>query len=94
MTARFDIPTAMPEADRRVLALETHVRGTLEHVLLDLVKLRGSMINGCAFCVDVHPTDLVAAGEDPRRVHAVDPPGGSRRSSPTPSGPPWTSPMR
>jgi AhpD family alkylhydroperoxidase len=43
----------------------------LEPRLLDLVKLRASQINGCAFCVDMHSSDLRKAGESERRVYAV-----------------------
>jgi AhpD family alkylhydroperoxidase len=39
--------------------------------LLELVKLRASMLNGCAFCVDMHSTDAIKASEDPRRLFAV-----------------------
>ena len=43
----------------------------LEHSLLELVKTRVSQINGCAYCLDMHTTDAVAEGEDPRRAIAV-----------------------
>jgi AhpD family alkylhydroperoxidase len=39
--------------------------------LRELVKLRASQINGCAFCVDMHSRDALAGGEDERRVWAV-----------------------
>nr|WP_232532883.1 carboxymuconolactone decarboxylase family protein [Nesterenkonia alkaliphila] len=38
--------------------METYLRKSLDPVLLDLVKLRASQINECAFCVDMHATDL------------------------------------
>ena len=47
------------------------MRGKVDHDLLELVKLRASIDNGCAFCVDMHTTDWLAAGEDVRRVVAV-----------------------
>ena len=37
----------------------------------ELVKIRASQINGCAFCVDMHTKDATAAGEDPQRLHLV-----------------------
>ena len=60
-----------PAGYRAVFALETHVRGAIDHDLLHLVKLRASMLNGCAFCVDMHSTDALAAGEDGRRLFAL-----------------------
>ena len=43
----------------------------LEHSLLELVKLRASQVNGCAFCVDMHSADARKGGETERRLHAV-----------------------
>lgn len=58
-----------PSAYRALLALEDHVRKSgLDRALLDLVYLRVSQINGCAFCVDMHDKDLRAAGEKPERL--------------------------
>lgn len=60
-----------PGAMQAILAVEEVVRGELDHGLLELVKLRASMINGCALCVDMHLRDLLEHGEDVRRVGAV-----------------------
>jgi AhpD family alkylhydroperoxidase len=60
-----------PDGYRAVFALEQHVRSKVDHELLELVKLRASMLNGCAFCVDMHSVDALKAGEDPRRLFAV-----------------------
>jgi AhpD family alkylhydroperoxidase len=43
----------------------------LEHSLLELVKLRASQINGCAFCLDMHSKDARAAGETEQRLYAL-----------------------
>ena len=61
----------LPEAYQLVSALEQHVKANIDHDLLELVKTRASILNGCAFCVDMHTTDAVKAGEDPRRLFAV-----------------------
>lgn len=45
--------------------------GTLGKRLAELVKLRVSQINGCAFCIDMHWADLIKQGVDPRHVNAV-----------------------
>lgn len=44
----------------------------LEHSLLELVKLRVSQLNGCAFCIDMHFRDAVKAGEKPQRLYLLD----------------------
>jgi AhpD family alkylhydroperoxidase len=66
---RTQYKDASPAAYRALLALEGHVRQSgLERALLDLVYLRVSQVNGCAFCVDMHDKDLRAAGETPERL--------------------------
>ena len=44
---------------------------SLEKQLLELVKLRASQINGCAYCVDMHSKDLCALGESEQRLYSV-----------------------
>ena len=44
----------------------------LEHSLLELVKMRASQLNGCAYCIDMHSKDAIAAGETPQRLLALD----------------------
>lgn len=68
---RMNLPSLVPDAMQAVLGLEKYVRSNLDHGLLELVKLRASILNGCAHCVDMHATSLVDAGEDVRRVVAV-----------------------
>jgi len=72
MEPRLDFYKASPDAMKALIALETAVSKLgLEPVLLDLVKLRASQINGCAFCVDLHSSDLRKKGESERRVYGV-----------------------
>lgn len=68
---RMDLSQAAPEAFQTVLGLERYARTNIDHTVLALVKLRASMINGCAFCVDMHSHDAIAAGESSRRLFAV-----------------------
>ncbi|MGW4461419.1 carboxymuconolactone decarboxylase family protein [Micromonospora sp. NPDC004704] len=68
---RMDIGRVAPEAYRAVAGLEGYVQKNVDHTVLELVKLRASMINGCAFCVDMHSRDALAAGESSRRLFAV-----------------------
>ena len=72
MQPRLDFYKASPDAAKAMIALDTAVRRSgLEHDLIELVKLRASQINGCAYCVDLHTTDARKHGESERRLHAV-----------------------
>ncbi len=53
-------------------ALENYVRQSgLEASLLELVKLRASQINGCAYCIDMHTKDARVLGETEQRLYAL-----------------------
>lgn len=72
MQPRLDFYKASPDAAKAMLALEGAVNKLgLDHTLLELVKLRASQINGCAYCVDLHSSDARKRGESERRLHAV-----------------------
>lgn len=72
MTDRIDFYSASKEALDAMIALEkAGSKLGIDPVLLELVKLRASQINGCAFCVDLHTGDARKAGEAERRLHAV-----------------------
>ena len=69
---RIDYRTVSPAALRAQLGVETFVRQSgLDHALLHLVKLRASVMNGCAYCVDMHTKDARKAGETEQRLYAV-----------------------
>ncbi|MFI6158322.1 carboxymuconolactone decarboxylase family protein [Micromonospora haikouensis] len=69
--SRIDLTAVAPEAYRAVSGLERYARDNVDHTVLELVKLRASMLNGCAFCVDMHSREALAAGESSRRLFAV-----------------------
>lgn len=72
MEAKLDYMTTAPDAFAAVLALSEHVNGCgLEPALLELVKIRASQINGCAFCLDMHVRDARAGGESEERIHML-----------------------
>jgi len=71
MSERISMAAVAPEAYKTVRGLEKYIRARVDPTLLELVKLRASMLNGCAFCVDMHSTEALAAGEDVRRVVAA-----------------------
>jgi AhpD family alkylhydroperoxidase len=69
---RLDYRTTLPEASQAMSGLEQVVSAsTLEPALRELVKLRASQINGCAYCIDMHTKDARAMGEDEERLHLV-----------------------
>jgi len=70
---RIDAHKAAPEAYEAMLALERYLhRCGLERSLIELVKLRASQINGCAYCIDMHTKDARAAGETEQRLYLLD----------------------
>lgn len=72
MDPRLDFHQSGPDAMKAMRALEQHIaRSGLEPSLTELVRLRASQVNGCAYCVDLHATDARHAGEDERRLAAV-----------------------
>jgi len=73
MEPRIDMYKAAPGAYRAMAALEGYVRkSSLETPLLELVRLRASQINGCAFCIDMHTKDARAAGETEQRLYCLE----------------------
>ncbi|MFL6101128.1 MAG: carboxymuconolactone decarboxylase family protein [Actinomycetales bacterium] len=70
--ARIDIAALAPAAYKAMIALDSRAHaGPLPAELTELVKLRASQINGCAYCVDAHSADAAKAGASPARVAAV-----------------------
>jgi AhpD family alkylhydroperoxidase len=68
-----------PEGYRARQHLSATVKGSgLDPVLLELIKLRASQLNGCAFCIDMHSKDARAAGESEQRLYALS----ARRETP------------
>ncbi|UQA60536.1 carboxymuconolactone decarboxylase family protein [Polyangium aurulentum] len=72
MTARIAYQEAAPKAFRALLGLAQHVRTAgLDPTLVELVNLRVSQMNGCAFCIDMHTKELRAAGETEQRLYLL-----------------------
>jgi AhpD family alkylhydroperoxidase len=73
MEARLDYAKLAPEAMRALYSLGAYLaKCGLEHPLLELVKIRASQINGCAYCIDMHTKDARAAGETEGRIYALN----------------------
>jgi AhpD family alkylhydroperoxidase len=73
MKARIDLMHVNPGVFQSMLGLERQVRrGGLDERLLDLVRMRASQINGCAYCLDMHSKDARASGETEQRLYGLN----------------------
>jgi AhpD family alkylhydroperoxidase len=70
---RLHLETVAPGAEDAIGQLDTFVAGLgLEPALLELVRVRASQINGCAYCIDMHTKDARARGESEQRLYGLD----------------------
>ena len=73
MKPRLNPFQVAPDTIKALGALEAQVQGSgLEQSLIELVKTRASQINGCAFCINMHAHDAMAAGETAKRLFLLD----------------------
>ena len=73
MEARLDYMKASPEAYKAMVQMEGVVRRSgIDLKLLELIKIRASQLNGCAFCIDMHTKDARFKGESEQRIYALD----------------------
>ena len=71
MSLRLDYKAAAPEGVRGLFASHTYAVANVPRPLLDLVWLRVSQINGCAYCIDLHSREAAEHGASQRKVHNV-----------------------
>jgi AhpD family alkylhydroperoxidase len=73
MKARLDFRKSSQPADKAMMGMQMFVRICgLDHMLLELVKLRASQLNGCAHCIDMHTKELRADGESEQRLYLLN----------------------
>lgn len=73
MTPRLNPQAVAPDVIQAMIELEKRARaGGLEPSLVELVKIRASQINGCAFCIHMHTKDARAQGEREERLYLLD----------------------
>jgi AhpD family alkylhydroperoxidase len=73
MEARLNYPKVAPGAYEAMLGIERYLASCgLDRKLVELVKMRASQINGCAFCIQMHSKDARAAGETEARLYGLD----------------------
>ncbi|PZR27161.1 MAG: hypothetical protein DI535_11655 [Citrobacter freundii] len=69
MENRLKIQDVQPNGWKAMFGLETYLAGSdLTKTQKELIKLRASQINGCAFCIDMHSKDALKNGETPQRL--------------------------
>lgn len=72
MQTRLDFYAANMDVIKAQMGVEAQIgKSKIEHLLKELVRLRVSQINGCAFCLDMHVTDARKSGETERRLATV-----------------------
>lgn len=70
---RIDIQQLEPAAYKAMYALENFLQNSqLLKTHLELIKIRASQINGCAFCINLHTTDALKQGETPQRIFLLN----------------------
>lgn len=73
METRINIEKTEPAGYRAILGLEKFIESTpLTKKHKDLIKIRASQINGCAFCIDMHTKEARKAGETEQRIYALN----------------------
>ena len=68
MTAKLDLMAAAPSLMKEWLTMSRTAAASLDHTLVELVKIRASQINGCASCINMHAAEARAQGETEQRI--------------------------
>lgn len=73
MNKRINIPELEPAAFKALLGLEDYIRSCgLSDRHLELIKIRASQINGCAYCIDLHTSDALKKGMEACHIFLLD----------------------
>ncbi len=73
MEKRIDIQQLEPDAFKAMFALENYLQNSrLSKTHFDLIKIRASQINGCAFCINMHASDALKQGETAQRIFLLN----------------------
>jgi len=72
MDKRINIKELEPNAYKAMSGLEQYIRSSkLPPLLREMIKIRASQINGCAYCIDMHTHEALKLGENQRRIFAL-----------------------
>lgn len=73
METRINIEKLEPNAFKAMYALENYLQNSqLSKTHIELIKIRASQINGCAFCINMHTTDALKRGETAQRIFLLN----------------------
>ncbi|HLA56370.1 MAG TPA: carboxymuconolactone decarboxylase family protein [Flavobacterium sp.] len=73
MNTRINVLKVAPQAYKALMGLENYIETTaLKPVHRDLIKIRASQINGCAFCINMHTADARKIGETEQRIYLLN----------------------
>lgn len=73
MQKRFNIKAVAPNALKAMIGLETYLsQCTIAKTIKELIKIRASQINGCAYCINVHTQDAIKNGETNQRIFLLN----------------------
>lgn len=73
MQKRFNIKAAAPNALRAMIGLETYLSHcSISKTTKELIKIRASQINGCAYCINIHTEDAIKNGESAQRIFLLN----------------------
>ncbi|RKT53316.1 carboxymuconolactone decarboxylase family protein [Saccharothrix australiensis] len=68
---RMNLAKVAPEVYQPLLQLESYAQQHVDPALAHLIKVRASILNGCAYCVDIHTAESIKAGEHVQRLFAL-----------------------
>jgi AhpD family alkylhydroperoxidase len=69
---RIKIKETEPDGYKAMLGMEHYIRNSqLPPKLMEIIKIRASQINGCAYCIDMHALEALEIGEEQRRIFAI-----------------------
>lgn len=72
MANRINLQKLIPDAYQKLIQLDQYVSTSgIDQLQQELVKVRASQINGCAFCINMHIKDALKHGEDPKRIYVL-----------------------
>lgn len=73
MEKRIDLSKVASSGYKRVIALETFIQNSeINKTQLELIKIRASQINGCAYCLNLHTSDAIKQGESAQRIFLLN----------------------
>jgi AhpD family alkylhydroperoxidase len=71
MKKRLALQKYLPQAYQLMKEMDDLINKGIEPLHLEMIKIRASQLNGCAYCLNKHITDAIQLGEDPHRIYVL-----------------------